>query len=118
MLESYAAIGMMLTTAFFMGATLLLLGWLIRPSKPSPAKEQPYESGLADIRPPKGRYTSRFYIVALLFVIFDIEAIFLFPWAVAFDQLALYGYVQAVIFISILLFGLLYEWKKGALEWA
>lgn len=118
MLESYAAIGMMFTTAIFMGGSLLLLGWLIRPSKPSAAKEQPYESGVPDVRAPKGRYTSRFYIVALLFVIFDIEAIFLFPWAVAFDQLALFGYMQALIFVSILLFGLLYEWKKGALEWA
>jgi NADH-quinone oxidoreductase subunit A len=117
-LESYAAIGMMLTTAIVMGASLLLLGWLIRPNKPSPAKEQPYESGVPDVRAPRGRYSSRFYIIALLFVIFDIEAIFLFPWAVAFDQLALYGYIQAVIFIAILLFGLLYERKKGALEWA
>jgi NADH-quinone oxidoreductase subunit A len=118
MLQSYAVIGMMILTAIVMGGALLVLGRLIRPHRPNPAKNQPYESGVPDVQPPRGRYTSRFYIVAMLFVIFDIEAIFLFPWAVAFDQLGLYGYVQAVIFIGILVFGLLYEWKKGALEWA
>ena len=118
MLQSYAAIGMMLSTAVVMGGTLLILGRLIRPYRPNPAKLQPYESGVPDVQPPRGRYSSRFYVVAMLFVIFDIEAIFLFPWAVAFDQLGLYGYIQATIFIGILIFGLLYEWKKGALEWA
>lgn len=117
MLQSYAVIGLMLLTAMLMGSTLLLLGRLVRPSRPTPAKLQPYESGIPDVDPPKARYTPRFYVVAMLFVVFDIEAIFIFPWAVAFDALGLYGYVQAVIFVGILLVGLLYEWKKGALEW-
>ncbi|MFW6074811.1 MAG: NADH-quinone oxidoreductase subunit A [Chloroflexota bacterium] len=117
MLENYAIIGIALIMALVMGGALLLLGKLIRPSRPSPRKLAPYESGIPDVAPPDQRYTPRFYVVALLFVIFDIEAIFLFPWAVAFDALGLYGYVQAVIFIVILLGGLAYEWKKGALEW-
>lgn len=117
MLESYAVIGAMLLTAIVMGSALLLLGRLLRPQRPSPAKLQPYESGIPDVEPPRARYNPRFYVMAMLFVIFDIEAIFLFPWAVVFDQLALYGYIQAMIFIGLLLVGLLYEWKKGALEW-
>lgn len=117
MLQGWAVIGLMLITALLMGSVLLLLGRLIRPHNPTPAKLQPFESGVPDVDPPKARYTPRFYVIAMLFVVFDIEAIFLFPWAVAFDALGLYGFVQAVIFIGLLLVGLLYEWKKGALEW-
>lgn len=116
-LESYAIIGVALIMAIVMGGSLLVLGSLIRPNKPNPKKQAPYESGIPNIDPPRNRYTPRFYVVALLFVVFDIEAIFLFPWAVAFDALGLYGYIQAVIFIALLLGGLVYEWKKGALEW-
>jgi NADH-quinone oxidoreductase subunit A len=116
-LASYAVIGLLLITATIMGTTLLLIGRFVRPSRPTPAKLQPYESGVPDVNPPRARFTPRFYLVALLFVIFDVEAIFLYPWAVAFDALALYGYVQAALFVGLLLVGLLYEWKKGALEW-
>jgi NADH-quinone oxidoreductase subunit A len=116
-LQNYAVLGTALLLALVMGSSLLLLGRLIRPNKPTATKLAPYESGVPDVGPPRQRYTPRFYVVALLFVVFDIEAIFLFPWAVAFDALGLYGYVQAVIFIVILLAGLAYEWKKGALEW-
>ena len=117
MLQDYAVIGLMLLTAALMGSALLVLGRLVRPHRPNPAKLQPYESGIPDVDPPRARYTPRFYVVAMLFVIFDIEAIFLFPWAVAFNQLGLYGYIQAVVFVGLLLGGLIYEWKKGALEW-
>jgi NADH-quinone oxidoreductase subunit A len=116
-LENYAIIGVALILAIIMGGSLLMLGTLIRPNNPNPRKQAPYESGIPGIEAPRNRYTPRFYVVALLFVIFDIEAIFLFPWAVAFDALGLYGYIQAVIFITLLLGGLAYEWKKGALEW-
>jgi NADH-quinone oxidoreductase subunit A len=117
MLVDYAVIGLMLLSAILMGSMLLGLGQLVRTHKPNPAKLQPYESGVPDVDPPKGRYNPRFYVVAILFVVFDIEAIFLFPWAVAFGVLGLYGYIEAMVFISILVLGLLYEWKKGALEW-
>jgi NADH-quinone oxidoreductase subunit A len=115
--SDYAVIGLMFLTAIAMGGSLLLLGRIVRPNNPNPAKQEPYESGVPDVAPPRSRYTPRFYVVALLFVVFDIEAIFLFPWAVAFDAMGLFGYVQGVIFIAILLVGLAYEWKKGALEW-
>jgi NADH-quinone oxidoreductase subunit A len=117
MLQGYGVIGLLLATAVAMGSTLLLLGKLFRVNRPTPAKLQPYESGVPDVSPPKVAYTPRFYVVALLFVVFDIEAIFLFPWAVVFNFLGLYGYLEAMIFLALLLLGLLYEWKKGALEW-
>jgi NADH-quinone oxidoreductase subunit A len=116
-LEAYAIIGLMFLTAIVMGSSLLLLGRVVRPNRPNAVKEAPYESGVPDVAPPRARYTPRFYVVALLFVVFDIEAIFLFPWAVAFDQLGLYGYIQVCVFIGLLLAGLAYEWRKGALEW-
>ena len=108
---------MMLTAAFAMGMTLLILNWIVAPQKPSWMKAAPYESGLPDVTPVQPRYTARFYIVAMLFVIFDIEAIFLFPWAVLFTQLGLYGFVEMMVFIALLFVGYIYAWRKGALEW-
>jgi NADH-quinone oxidoreductase subunit A len=123
MLQSYAVIGMMILTAIVMGGALLVLGRLIRPHRPNPAKNQPYESGVPDVQPPRGRYTSRFYIVAMLFVIFDIEAIFFFPWAVlmlpseGYPGLGWPGFISMGIFAATLFAGLVYVWKKGVLDW-
>ena len=113
----WLVIGLMTVAAFGMGMTLLNLNLIIGPSKPSAAKAAPYESGLPDITPVKPRYSPRFYVVAMLFVIFDIEAIFIFPWAVIFDDLGLYGFVTMLSFLALLFIGLVYAWKKGALEW-
>ena len=87
------------------------------PSKPSWIKAAPYESGIPNVTPVQPRYTPRFYIIAMLFVIFDIEAIFMFPWAVLFDELGLYGFVEMLVFIALLFVGYIYAWRKGALEW-
>ncbi len=113
----WLVIGLMTIAAFGMGMTLLTLNLVIGPAKPSAAKAAPYESGLPDIAPVKPRYTPRFYVVAMLFVIFDIEAIFIFPWAVIFDDLGLYGFITMLSFLGLLFIGLVYAWKKGALEW-
>ena len=115
--ENWAVIGLMTTAAFAMGMTLLLLNWVIAPAKPNPVKAAPYESGVPDVAPVKARYTPRFYVVAMLFVIFDIEAVFIFPWAVIFDGLGVYGFVEMLSFILLLFAGYIYAWKKGALEW-
>lgn len=118
MLVSYAVIGLVLLTSTLMGMMMLMMGRMFRRRQSSnPTKLQPYESGIPEVSPPRGRYNPRFFVVAILFVVFDIEAIFLFPWAVAFNALGLYGYVEAMIFLAILVGGLIYEWKKGALEW-
>ncbi len=113
----WLVIGLMTIAAFAMGMTLLSLNLMIGPSKPSAAKAAPYESGLPDITPVKPRFTPRFYVVAMLFVVFDIEAIFMFPWAVIFDSLGVYGFVSMLSFIGLLFVGYIYAWKKGALEW-
>jgi NADH-quinone oxidoreductase subunit A len=115
--DNWLVIGFMTFAAFSMGMTLLILNWVVAPAKPSPVKAAPYESGVPDVAPVKPRYTPRFYLVAMLFVIFDIEAIFIFPWAVLFDSLGLYGFVDMLVFIGLLLVGYVYAWKKGALEW-
>ena len=114
---NWVVIGLMMVAAFSMGMALLILNLIVAPSKPSAVKKAPYESGVPDVSPVKPRYTPRFYVVAMLFVIFDIEAIFIFPWAVTFDSLGLYGFVEMLTFIGLLFTGYAYAWKKGALEW-
>jgi NADH-quinone oxidoreductase subunit A len=115
--SNWVIVALMLSAAFAMGMTLLILNWIMAPSKPSWIKAAPYESGIPNVTPVQPRYTPRFYIIAMLFVIFDIEAIFMFPWAVLFDDLGLYGFVEMLVFIALLFVGYIYAWRKGALEW-
>src|SRR6476469_687495 len=103
----------MILTVLGAGVVLLSLGILFRPHRPNKRKNSPYESGVPDVEPLKGRYTPRFYVIAILFVIFDIEAVFLYPWAVAFDHLGIYGLIEMVAFIGLLLFGYVNAWRKG-----
>ena len=101
-------------------ANAVLLGNISRivgPHRPTAAKLSPYESGMPPIGPAHQRYTVRYYLIAMLFVIFDIEVIFIIPWAVRFQSLGVLGLIEMLVFIGILLVGLWYAWKKGALEW-
>ncbi len=95
----------------------LVIAKLLRPSNPHKTKLMPYECGITPFDDARGRYTVRFYIIAILFVIFDVETIFLFPWAVQFKVLGLFGLVEMLIFLAILIVGYVWVWKKGALEW-
>ena len=95
----------------------LLLAKLVRPENPGKTKLMPYECGIDPVDSARGRYTIRFYIVAILFVVFDVETIFLFPWAVQFRALGLFGLVEMLVFLAILIAGYVWVWKKGALEW-
>ena len=95
----------------------LMLAKLVRPSNPNKIKLMPYECGIDPIDNARGRYTVRYYIIAILFVVFDVETIFLFPWAVKFKALGLFGFVEILIFLAILIVGYIWVWKKGALEW-
>lgn len=115
--ENWIVVLFMVVVAFFMGMLLLTLNQIVAPSKPSKAKSEPYESGMPGVTPVKPRFTPRFYVIAMLFVVFDIEAVFIFPWAVIFDDLGLFGFVAMAIFMVLLLDGYIYAWKKGALEW-
>ncbi len=117
MVGDYTVILIMILALTALGLTLLSLGIAIRPHRPTPRKLSPYESGVPDVTPVKPRYTPRFYVVAMLFVIFDIEAVFIFPWAVILDDLGVYGFVEMLAFIALLFVGYIYAWKKGALEW-
>ena len=96
----------------------LLTSAVVRPKRPLPAKAAPYESGIDPIRLPKTeRFSVKFYVVAMLFIIFDIEAIFLYPWAVAFRSLGLFGLVEMIVFIGLVFVAYVYVWQKGGLEW-
>jgi NADH-quinone oxidoreductase subunit A len=95
----------------------LLAAKLVRPHNPSKTKLMPYECGIDPIDSARGRYTVRYYIIAILFVVFDVETIFLFPWAVKFKLFGLFGLVEMLIFLAILVVGYIWVWAKGALEW-
>ena len=95
----------------------LLAAKLVRPEYLNRTKLMPYECGIDPVDSARGRYTVRYYIVAILFVVFDVETIFLFPWAVQFKALGLFGLLEMFIFLGILVIGYLWIWKKGALEW-
>lgn len=117
MLLEYIAIAMMIAVATLIAAIAIGLGELLGPKKKSKVKEEPYESGIVPFGPGTRRMPVRFYLIAVLFILFDIEVIFFLPWAVVFRQLGLFGFVEMGIFVAILLIGYVYAWKKGALEW-
>jgi NADH-quinone oxidoreductase subunit A len=111
----YVGIFMLLITGFV--ASVLVLARLISPSRRSATKAQIYETGETTVTDPWRPFPVRYYVFALLFLIFDVEAAFLYPWAVIYRELGLYGFVEMVIFVLILGVGLVYAWKKGALKW-
>ena len=116
-LAGYVPIFLFMAIAFLFPTATLLVAKLIRPSTGGKGKLMPYECGIDPIDSSRGRYTVRYYIVAILFVVFDVETIFLFPWAVQFKALGLFGLIEMLIFLLILVVGYIWIWKKGALEW-
>jgi NADH-quinone oxidoreductase subunit A len=116
-LVSYIPILLFILVAAAFPLVTLLLARLVRPSNYAPIKAAAYECGVETSGEARGRYTVKYYIIAVLFVVFDVEVIFLFPWAVRFDMLGLFGFIEMLIFIGILVLGYFYAWKKGALEW-
>jgi len=115
MLYLYVGIFMLLIAGFI--ATVLVLARLISPSRRSATKAQIYETGESTVTDPWRPFPVRYYVFALLFLIFDVEAAFLYPWAVVYQDLGVYGFVEMVVFVLILGVGLVYAWKKGALKW-
>lgn len=95
----------------------MVIGPLLRPNHPSRAKTTTYESGLEPVGDARARYNVRYYLFALLFVIFDVEIVFLYPWAVEYKHLGVFGFVEMLIFILLLVIGLVYAWRKKVLEW-
>ncbi|NLF49781.1 MAG: NADH-quinone oxidoreductase subunit A [Leptolinea sp.] len=117
MLTDYLPLAIILLLATGLGFLVVLLGALFGPRRPSRRKSAPYESGMVPYGPGTRRLSIRFYLVAVLFILFDIETVFFLPWAVVFNQLGWFALIEMLVFIAILLIGFIYVWKKGALEW-
>ncbi|GAB4206191.1 MAG: NADH-quinone oxidoreductase subunit A [Roseiflexaceae bacterium] len=117
MLANYALIGLFFVAAVAFPLIPLVAAALVRPRRPTATKLETYECGLEAIGDIRVQFKVQYYLYALAFVIFDVEVIFLYPWAVAFNQLGLFALIEMAIFLLILAAGLLYAWKKGALEW-
>jgi NADH-quinone oxidoreductase subunit A len=117
MLENYLPIMIFIAIGIAIGVLPILAGFLLAPHKPDSEKLSPYECGFEAFEDSRMRFDVRYYLVAILFIIFDLEIAFLFPWAVVLDSIGLFGFVAMMIFLAILVVGFVYEWKKGALEW-
>ncbi len=117
MLGQYLPILIFLAVGLLVGGVAIGAGMLIGPHRPYPAKDSPYECGFEAFEDARLKFDVRYYLVAILFIIFDLEIAFLFPWAVVLERIGLYGLVAMAIFLGLLVIGFLYEWKKGALEW-
>jgi len=115
--RNYLAVAVFVGAALLMVGAMLGVGSLIRPARPQPEKFVPYEAG-SDAIPGFGQSNVRYYVYALLFVMFDVEAVFIFPWAVRLEGLGTFGLIEMAIFIVILALGLVYAWRKGVLRWA
>jgi NADH-quinone oxidoreductase subunit A len=118
-LSDYLPLVVLAALALLFAVGSLAASAMLRPSRPTPAKLSPYECGIEPERLPQGeRFSVKFYVVAMLFIIFDIETIFLFPWAVTFRQLGLFGLVEMAIFIALVFVAYVYVWRSGGLDWA
>ncbi len=116
-LQNYFGILVMFVMAAGVAGLFIFLSQALGPRKPNAAKNQPFECGKLPFELPGGRHAVKFYIAGMLFVLFDIEMIFFFPWAVLYRSLGLFGFIEMTVFILILGLGFAYAWRKGALEW-
>ena len=117
MIESYIPIFVVIAGGIIFGVVMVKLNEWLGPHHPTDEKLTTYESGMEPVRTARERFSVRFYMVAVLFILFDIEVVFLYPWAVVFKQLGVAGFITMALFIGILLIGYYYIWRKGALEW-
>jgi NADH-quinone oxidoreductase subunit A len=117
MLGDYAILAVFLILGIGFVLVTLFVAKLVRPHRPGKVKLQSYECGEAPMGSSWIQYNAGYYIYALIFVIFDVEVVFLFPWAVSYQKLGLFALVEMLIFLAILIFGLIYAWRKGALRW-
>jgi len=115
--NNYVIVAIFIGLGIFLPIAALTFGRLLRPSKPLPEKLTTYESGNDPVGAGQVRFNIRYYLFALMFVIFDVETVFLYPWAVAYQQLGLFALIEMIVFVSLLLVGLIYAWKKKVLQW-
>jgi len=117
MLENYFPILLFIIIGLAIGLIVPILGFFLGTRRPDPEKTSPYECGFEAFEDAHMKFDVRYYLIAILFIIFDLEIAFLFPWAVVLKDVGLFGFVAMMIFLTILIIGFAYEWKKGALEW-
>ena len=117
LLQDYLPLVVFIAVAMVIGIALLVVPFIVAYSSPDPEKLSAYECGFNAFDDARMKFDVRFYLVAILFIIFDLEVAFLFPWAVAFGQIGLFGFWSMMVFLAVLTIGFIYEWKKGALEW-
>ena len=122
-MENYFPILMFVVVGIAVGVLPILLGWLVAPSNPDSEKLSPYECGFEAFEDARMKFDVRYYLIAILFILFDLEIAFLVPWATVFkdivasDSIKVFGFVEMIVFIAILVVGYIYAWAKGALEW-
>ena len=117
MLENYLPVLIFIVIGAVVGAAMIGLGFVLSPNRPDSEKNSPYECGFEAFEDSRMKFDVRYYLVAILFIIFDLEIAFLFPWAVSLDVIGKFGLIAMGIFLFVLVVGFIYEWKKGALEW-
>ena len=117
MLDNYFPVLMFIAVGLVLGGVLLTVGRLVSPDKPDAKKLSPYECGFEAFEDARMKFDVRYYLIAILFILFDLEIAFLFPWAVVLPEIGFFGYAAMMVFLAILVVGFVYEWKKGALEW-
>ena len=117
MLDNYFPILMFIMVGLAVGLGPLILGKLVSPHKPDAEKNSPYECGFEAFEDARMKFDVRYYLVAILFILFDLEIAFLFPWAVVLQDIGIFGFLAMMVFLFVLVVGFIYEWKKGALEW-
>ncbi len=117
MLEHYLPVLLFIVIGLVIGGLMITLGFVIAPHRPDKEKLSPYECGFEAFEDSRMKFDVRYYLVAILFILFDLEIAFLFPWAIVLESIGLFGFIAMLIFLSILVVGFIYEWKKGALEW-
>ena len=117
MLQNYLPILIFMIVALAIGGAMILIGRVLGPYRPDSQKNSPYECGFEAFEDSRMKFDVRYYLVAILFIIFDLAIAFLFPWAVALQEIGMPGFVAMMLFLGILVVGFIYEWKKGALEW-
>jgi NADH-quinone oxidoreductase subunit A len=118
MISDWLYIGLFVGVSLFLPAAAIFIAALLSPKKPNPIKSSTYECGIETVGDSWIQFKAQYYIYALVFLVFDVETVFLYPWAVAYNQMTLFAVLEAVLFILILLGGLAYAWRKGALEWS
>ncbi len=117
MLDQYTGVAIMLLMAIGIAGGMVLMTSILGPKKHFADKMEPFECGESQLVSPRQRFSVKFYLVAVLFVLFDIEAVFFFPWAILFKRLGVFGFVEMLLFILILGVGLMYVWRRGGLDW-